>query len=56
MRTALASIAVAAWVILVGSLADFGTPEARTAFALGVAAAVPGFMFSGWILEGRRHG
>jgi len=45
-RTAIASIGVAAWVLLVGSAADFGDTYSRTAFALGVAAAVPAFLLA----------
>lgn len=50
MRTALASLVVVAWVLVIGSAADFGTLEAHTAFALGVAAAVPAFAMADWIL------
>jgi len=47
-RSVIASIVVAAWVLLVGSLADFGDAYSRTAFALGVAAAVPAFLLADW--------
>jgi hypothetical protein len=55
MRTALASIAVAAWVLLVGAAADFDDPYARTAFALGILASLPVVVAAGWA-EGRRRG
>lgn len=52
VRAALASIVVVAWVLIVGSLADFGDTYSRTAFALGIVAAVPGFMLADWIITG----
>ena len=51
-RTALASLLVMASVLLIGSLADFEDSYSRTAFALGVAAAVPAFLLADWV-EGR---
>ena len=47
-RTALASLFVVVWILVIGSLADFHTTEARTAFALGVVAAIPGLLAGGW--------
>ena len=48
-RTALSSVAVFAWVLFMGSLADFYTTEGRTGFALGVVAAVPAFLLADWV-------
>lgn len=53
MRTALASLLVVTWVLFIGSIADFQTREARTAFALGVVAAIPGLLAGGWAGERR---
>ena len=53
-RDALASIAVFAWVLLMGSLAAFGTAEARTAFALGIVAVAGPFVAIDELLRGRR--
>lgn len=55
-RTAIASLIVVVWVIAVGALADLHDPYSRTAFALGVLAAVPGFVLADHVLEGRRRG
>lgn len=55
MRTSLVSLAVVGWVILVGSLADFDDPYARTAFALGILAGFPVVIAAGWA-EGRHRG
>ena len=52
IRTALGSLVVMAWVLLIGALADFGDSYSRTAFALGMAAAVPAFLLADW-MEGR---
>lgn len=56
VRTALASIVVVAWIILVGALADFHDAYSRTAFALGVVAAIPGLLAGGWADDGGRRG
>ena len=56
LRTALASLAVMLWVLVIGSLADFGTTEARTAFALGVVAVTGPFVVADAMLTGRRRG
>ena len=53
-REALASLVVMAWVLVLGTLADFGTTEARTAFALGVVASAGVFVVAGALLEGKR--
>lgn len=53
MRTALVSIAVVAWVLVVGAAADFDDPYAATAFALGILAAVPAFLLAD-LVERRR--
>jgi hypothetical protein len=50
-RTALESLMVMAWVLVIGELAHFGTTEARTAFALGILAVAGPFVVLG---EGRR--
>ena len=50
-REALASLVVMAWVLVLGTLADFGTTEARTAFALGVVASAGVFVVAGALLE-----
>lgn len=55
MRTAIASVVVVAWVLFVGSLADFDDTGARTAFALGIMAGFPVVVAAGWA-EGRRRG
>lgn len=55
MRTVLASIVVVAWVLLIGSLADFDDAYSRTAFALGVIASCGAFAAADWILEARRR-
>lgn len=47
----LVSVAVVGWVLLVGSLADFDDTYARTAFAFGIAAAVPAFLASAIVLR-----
>ena len=54
-RTALASLFCFAWILLIGSLADFRDPYSRTAFALGVVAAIPGLLAGGWAAEGGRR-
>ena len=51
---ALASIAAVVWVLVIGSLADFGTTEARTAFALGVVASAGVFVVAGALLGDER--
>ena len=56
MRTVLASVGVFAWVLLVGALADFHDPYARTAFALGIVAAVPAFLLGDLLVRERRRG
>ena len=50
-RTALASVGVVVWVLVIGSLADFGTTEARTAFALGIAAVAGPFVVADRLLR-----
>ena len=52
--TALLSIFVFVWVLLVGSLADFHDTYSRTAFALALAALVPVFVFADKLLDRRR--
>lgn len=56
LRTALASLPVVVWVLVIGSLADFGTPEARTAFALGIVAVCGPFVVADKLLVGGRRG
>lgn len=55
MRLALASVVVFAWVLFIGSLADFGDPYSHTAFALGVVAAVGAFIVADWLIGPREH-
>ena len=50
-RTALASVAIVAWVLVIGALADFHTAEARTAFALGIAAVAGPFVVADRLLR-----
>ena len=53
-RTALASLIAFAWVLVIGSLAEFGTTEARTAFALGIVALAGVFVVADAMLRPRR--
>lgn len=53
-RTALASIAVMVWILVIGSLADFGDSYSRTAFALGVLAVAGPFAAVDELLRPRR--
>ena len=55
--TALLSVAIVAWVLLWGSLFDFGDPYSRTAFAAGVSVMLVPFLAVDAALrraEGRR--
>jgi hypothetical protein len=56
LRTALASLAVVTWVLVIGSLADMHDLRSWTTFALGVVAAIPGLLAGGWADEGGRRG
>jgi hypothetical protein len=51
--TALASLAAALWVLVIGSLADFDT-YSRTAFALGIVASAGVFVVADALLRLRR--
>ena len=54
MKPALASAVVFVWVLIIGTLADFGTPEARTAFVLGIVAVTAPYVAADGLLRGRR--
>lgn len=45
MRVTVYAVLVGLWVLVVGSVADFDT-YSRTAFALGILAAVPAFLLA----------
>lgn len=56
MRLALATLPAIVWVLVIGGLADLYTPEARTAFALGIIAVCGPFVVADAVLVGRRRG
>ena len=47
LRTALNSLVVVVWVLVIGSLAEFHTLEGSTGFILGIVACIPGFVLAG---------
>lgn len=55
LRTAIASIGLVVWVVLVGSFAALDTSQLRTGFAWGVVTMAPAFLVAGWIIEGERR-
>ena len=55
-RTALVSLGIMAWVILVGELASFPDAYSRTAYALGIAVVAGPFVALDKLLVGRRRG
>lgn len=56
-RAAVALLVVGPLVFVIGALADFDDPYARTGYALGVATSAIAFLVAGAVLEqGRRRG